>query len=90
MNNIDDLKEILSRKEELLPELQMYLVEYTSLGKCLQHPLVYAVPFFPSMEAMYNEQFKQKKKYLEDCVEKKNWSSYIFMHERPYRFNISR
>ena len=79
-----DLKEVMERQEELHPDLSSCLVE-ESLGTCIKHPLVIGLFYHPGMNAFYNEQYKAKLKYVKDSVEKKAWSSYLWIHERPYR-----
>lgn len=71
---------------DLDPELRPYL---NKLGRfeALQHPLVYGVPYFPIQNNFYNEHFKFKKQALKKAEDEKDWSSFIFLHERPYRFS---
>ena len=82
--------EVMARKEDLLPELRPYLNDKNTRMPVLQHPLVYGVPYTPGMNAMYNEQYKAKVKYLEEARQEKKWVSYIFLYERPYRFHAFR
>jgi len=84
--NVDNLNELLSRKEELNPELQRYLVDFPTFGKALQHPLVYEVPYWPAMNALINERYKQKLNALEIARKESNWERVIYIHERPYRW----
>lgn len=84
MNEVPDLMDVLKRQEELHPDLAPY-VEDCSFGKCLRHPLVYGLFYTPQMNAMYNEQYKAKTEYIQRSLKEKNFSSYIWMHERPYR-----
>ena len=83
--------EVMARKERLLPDLAEYLVSMPAgvLGseeKWLKHPLVFAIPFHEELSAVYNEQFRARATRLAECKEAGNWSRYIWMHERPYRF----
>jgi len=76
--------ELLTRQEELHPDLKPY-VEKASFGACLRHPLVYGLFYTPEMNALYNEQYKHKQEYISNQLKKNNYSSIIWMYERPYR-----
>lgn len=80
----DKFNDLLHRQEELHADLLPY-VEDCSFGQCLRHPLVYGLFYTPQMNAMYNAQYEAKKKYIASSLEEKNYSSYIWLHERPYR-----
>ena len=75
---------ILTRKEELVPELKAYLHHKTF--PMIQHPLVYSVPHFQEMNAFVNAQLKHKTEAVEKALKKRDFVSYVFLHERPYRF----
>lgn len=77
--------DMMTRQEELHPDLASCIFEEGTLGKCLKHPLIIGLFYHPGMNAMYNSQYQAKLKYIAEAEEKKNWSSYIWMHERPYR-----
>ncbi len=84
------IEKICGKQEPLHPVLAAYLevLEDSKALKgmtVLRHPLVYAVPFFPQMNAMYNQQFDQKVKAIQRAEQEGNWSLYIWMHERPHR-----
>lgn len=80
-----DFQEAISRKEELHPELRRY-VETTSMGmKAIKHPLLIQLFYTPELNALYNEQYKYKCQYVEEKLVKCDYSSYIWLHERPYR-----
>ena len=72
---------IKKQNEPLHPDLLPYLEE--SSFPMLRHPLIYQVPFFSGGQANY--QYEAKKKYVAEALEKKNYSQFIFLHERPYR-----
>ena len=82
-----DIEELMHRKEELDPELKAYLRK-TEFFECIQHPLVYNVPHFKEMNSLCNEQLKARKKVLERHLQEKDWESYVFTHERPYRIEM--
>lgn len=81
-----DLQNLLSKKEELHPDLQSY-IENSPIGLCLKHPLVFGMFYSESMNAMYNAQYVAKKEYIKKAIRNKQWNSYIWMHERPYRLD---
>lgn len=71
--------------EDLHPELEAYKETHTVFGTCIRHPLVYSILHPPQMNHMVNRQFEQKKLALAKAWEAKNWQSYIWLHERPWR-----
>jgi len=76
--------DIMTRQEDLHPDLVPW-IEKTSFGECLKHPLIIGLFYNAGMNAMYNSQYKAKLEYIERAKSQKNWSSYIWIHERPYR-----
>jgi len=82
---LDKLTDLMSREEDLLPELQEHLRD-TDHWEVLQHPLLYAVPYTSMQNALYNEQYRHKVKLLDKARGENNWQSFVFLHERPYRF----
>jgi hypothetical protein len=62
-------------------------VEDGEMFPMLRHPLIYYVPYSPMFNALINKQYTYKKESLEKSLKNKNYSSYVFIHERPYRFN---
>lgn len=81
----ESLKKLVGEQEELHPDLKPYLGEAESLGTCLRHPLVFAVPYIELWNARYNEQYRHKCEYRDKAFNEGNWGSYIFIHEKPYR-----
>src|SRR6516165_1291994 len=75
----------------LHPELAEYVVradpDKTLKWDVLKHPLVFGVPYISNMNFLYNQQYETKIKAVRECVSQENWSQYIFLHERPYRFD---
>lgn len=73
-------------------KLHSALIPYitdSNIGKLLRHPLVYQVPFYEidMIIEQTNFMFIYKKRKLKEALKNKNFSSYIFIHERPYRLN---
>jgi len=80
------IDEIMRRQEDLVPELAAY-VEQGKMFKMIRHPLVFAVPYNPQLNAMLNESLKVKTEYAKEMLKKGDFSGYVFLHERPYRIN---
>jgi len=72
-------------EEKLLPELEAYVTD-GPLGRFLNHPLVQDMTV-DAMPGFANMRLREKKKRLAEALEKKNWSQYIYLHERPYRLD---
>ena len=79
VNNVNDLYTPV----ELHPDLAVF-VSNEGLP-VLKHPLVFSVPYIPQLNNLLNLQLKQKKEAIKKSLENKNFSTYIWMHERPYR-----
>jgi len=39
----------------------------------------------PNMNAKYNQWYESKTKGLEKALKEKQYSSYLYLHEKPYR-----
>jgi hypothetical protein len=76
------IKEQLS--QELLPELRPY-VEEGAMGEQLRHPFIYQVPLINYGAA--NHLYKFKVEETQRALKEKNWTKYIWLHERPYRID---
>ena len=73
--------------ETLHPELALYLYE-DHMGTHLKHPLVFDVMYCPGLrDGMLNEQYEAKSKAVAEYRAEGKWSSFVFMHERPYRLD---
>ncbi len=70
--------------EELLSELTPYL-EQGVLGEQLRHPLIYQVPLINKGAA--NRLYLQKVQETERALAERKFSQYVWLHERPYRFD---
>lgn len=87
--------DLINLETNLVPELQKHLgiLELHSRTLiALRHPLVYSVPYFPHKETdeILNKTFEHKRKHILECLENKNFDSYLWMHERPYRIDAFR
>lgn len=73
---------------DLHPDLVPYLSVMSHFGQMLRHPLVYSVPYFGDVEnERLNRYYEAQKERLKAAQATKNHVSYIFTHERPYRFD---
>jgi hypothetical protein len=80
-----DWNTLMATKEDLHPELKPY-IETTDSGLVfLKHPLVTTL-YHEQMNAMYNVQLVERRKYLDELIVRKEWVSAVFTFERPYRF----
>lgn len=84
MNTYPDLAELLGRQEELDPELACCETQ-SAIGPVIKHPLLFAVPYAPVMNAMINEAFRAKKAAVAEAKNTGRWDHYLWLHERPYR-----
>lgn len=83
---VTDINELMSRKEELCPELTACLVEGCVTGIALAHPLVQEVFYTPDLNAWYNARYHAKREAAEKATEAKDWSKVLVLHERPWRW----
>ena len=75
---------LLTRYEELHPDLAPYLMEGRS-GPALNHPLVFSMFHTDQMNAWANEQYRRKLDAMAQADAACHYHSYIWLHERPYR-----
>lgn len=80
VKNIEDMF-----KEEPLHEDLVPYIQEGPLGQSLHHPLVIQIFYTPGLNHMSNQQYLHKLEYIKKATEKKEWSSIIWMYERPYR-----
>jgi hypothetical protein len=84
--NTDNSLEMLKQYSnvELNSELQKFVVE-TEIGKYIKHPLVFSPLVLPGLA---NQMLEQKYNQLRKALDTKNFSQYVFLHERPYRVSV--
>lgn len=75
---------------KLHSDLRRYLERDSIFGYILRHPLVFSVPYLSPLDEMLNQQYEYKKQALSESLQDKNYHKYIFLHERPYRFDALR
>jgi len=81
-----ELFELISKKEPLHPDLEPWLMD-GPIGLMLNSPLVQELTVDRERCARLNRSYEMKRAALREAREQKNWNSYIFIHERPYRLN---
>ncbi|WP_099020836.1 hypothetical protein [Mycolicibacterium palauense] len=79
-----DLDLLMQRQESLDNELQGYLVD-SILGPVIKHPLVFSIPHSPQLNAMANARLRAKQAECRIAAERRDWTQYLFLHERPFR-----
>ncbi|MEU0497903.1 hypothetical protein [Mycobacterium sp. NPDC006124] len=79
-----DLDLLMQRQEPLDDELQGYLVD-SILGPVIKHPLVFSIPHSPQLNAMTNARLRAKLDECRRAEERRDWTQYLFLHERPFR-----
>ena len=84
MSGPADLAAMLGRVEDLDPELACCETQ-SAIGPVIKHPLLFAVPYIPAMNAMINDAFHAKKAAVEEAKANRRWGHYLWLHERPYR-----
>lgn len=82
-----EFMELMTKKEELHPDLVPYLEKNRTLGTVLKHPLIIELFIQLGHCARVNRAYQYKLKYVEEEIAKKNWRSVLWMYERPYRMS---
>jgi uncharacterized protein len=84
MDEVLNFVELMSKKEELHPDLKPY-VENTKIGPMIRHPLFFELFYNPAINAMINKRYLLKKEYLEKKLEEKDYKGTLVLYERPFR-----
>lgn len=71
--------------EPLAPELEQ-AKERRGRWLGIYHPLVVQPIYQEAMNRMMNLQLAQKKEKIAEAKAKPDWERYVFLHERPFRF----
>jgi hypothetical protein len=82
--NTKDISDLL-KKEELNKELVPYVQDLGSM-MALRHPLIYCMFYQAQLNAMLNASYAAKKEAVDRAFNNEDWGHYIFLHERPYRW----
>ena len=84
---IDYLMETFDATVELHPALKPHLYVGTLGMATLHHPFV-IMPFYSeTLNKFANDQFERKTRSCAKALEDKQWATYVFLHERPYRLD---
>lgn len=78
------LHDLMLSTEPLCPELADTVQEMSSGIRMVHHPLLVGMLHVP---AIMNAQLEHKKEAVERAFNERNWSSYVGLHERPYRID---
>ena len=81
------LMDLLDKREDLHPDLVPYRRDDGPVGPMIHHPLVINMFHTDQENARINAAYLAKKQAVDDAMREKKWQSYIWMHERPYRFD---
>src|SRR6266513_835610 len=85
--NRPSMFELMQRQEPLHEDLVPHLCDLPRLGwRGLKHPLVFQIPYTPEYNAMANEQYRRKKEALAEAEAEGAWGTFVYLHERPYRW----
>ena len=83
----EEFMRLLATQEDLDDELQQCADDTGPFGMSIRHPLVYSICHSPQMNAFVNAQLKQKQEAVDRAEREEDWTSYIYLHERPYRLD---
>jgi hypothetical protein len=81
-----NLEDLIKDKQDLHEDLRPY-VEVGSYFPMIKHPLIFSIPYLEQMNPLVNMQYKQKKELVKKALKQKDYDSYIWLHERPFRLN---
>lgn len=87
----------------LHPDLAAVVRQHPFFGRIIDHPLVRIMPYldvplpyasgdgnFLNMTELANASLAEKRSALERAESERDWRSYAFLHERPYRLDALR
>lgn len=84
MSITDEMRDLAAlAAEELCDELAEHVYDSEGFGPMLKHPLVFSVPL--TLPGLANRALEQKTASLARAIERKDWHTVVFLHERPYR-----
>lgn len=85
MESVERLQKMY-QKAELNPDLKPYYIVQNGIPM-IKHPLVFSIFHMDIQNYIINQHYEWKKKAVKDAIKSKKWSSFIFLHERPYRLD---
>lgn len=83
MSTEEKLK-MMYQEAELNPELKPYYIVQNGIPM-IKHPLVFSIFHMDIQNYIINQHYEWKKRAIKKAIKEKKWSSFIFLHERPYR-----
>lgn len=86
MNLSNDLQELMMGPiEDLDPELAARKYVNDLGWTCIKHPLYISIMHIDQLNAIANRALREKRKAAEQYLKEKEWTGYIWIHERPFR-----
>jgi hypothetical protein len=85
LSMMEKLKESFSNGADLDPRMVPFVETMDSGMKVLRHPLVYQIPYEEIWNIHLNSMLEKKVEAVEEAVLSGEWSTAIWMYERPYR-----
>jgi len=82
----EELRRLMCRSEELEPELSEFITD-GPLGQMIHHPFFVRIGYIPQLNARFNEEFLKMKRSVDEARNDRDWSRFLWLHEKPYRFN---
>lgn len=76
---------ISTESVELHEDLKPYLTTTNFGMECIHHPLIVSIMHHEFLNEHTNKRYEYLKEEVSKCLEKGDYSRYIFLHERPYR-----
>ena len=86
MIHVADIEKLMNTQVELNSHLLPYIDVSCVFLPMLRSPLVFCIPYIPTMNALLNSQYKYKTQMADEYLNKGDYEAYVFLHERPYRF----
>lgn len=83
----DDMMQLMLKNEPLCDELLDYFESEAGDMPMVRHPLIYSVPHSNSLNAFLNKQLEVKKEAAAQYLKEKEYDSFVFLHERPFRLH---
>jgi hypothetical protein len=80
----EDFAEVMTREEELLPELQRYVLRMSPIPM-IQHPLV--ITAFMT-NAIVNYTYRQRLYITEKARAENDWVTFVLTHEHAYQIDV--
>lgn len=89
MSTVEQLNELMTRQEDLHPDLREHLCQ-TPLGLGVKHPFIFYFGLDTKRAALVNAQYLSKKERIERHEKDGEWSRALGFYERPYRLTYFR